>query len=116
MIRPPGCGAGMALSTPHTEVVVHIAFPRRALGALLGLAVLAAVAVGSAVSAPSADATVCRTQGEAYVTIPGRAFSSLDQFRGGTQTFTYNIGTVSFRLGGNGIRPGSFIDFFAFDA
>jgi hypothetical protein len=28
---------------------------------------------------------------------------------------TYSQGTQSFRLGGNGISPGSGIDFFAFD-
>src|SRR5262249_16211179 len=91
---------------------------RPAVHGLVILAVLSSVALTGAVDAPTAHAQFanCRTAGHVYLTQPGRVFSSLDQFNGGTQTVTYTQGTQSFRLGGNGIKPGTFIDFFAFDA
>jgi len=94
------------------------ALRRTGVSGLLSLALLASVAAMGAVDAPAAHAQFanCRTTGQVYLTQPGRAFSSLDQFNGGTQTVTYTEGTQSFRLGGNGIKPGTFIDFFAFDA
>src|SRR5262245_1948638 len=96
-------------------------FPSRALkrtfaaGATL-IASLAAVAALSVIGAsPAGATTVCNTPGHAYVTQPGRAFFSGyegDQ-RFGVPTLSYVQGTQSFRLGGNGIRPGSQIVFFA---
>jgi hypothetical protein len=88
------------------------ALKRSTLGALMGLAVLAVVTAGGAVSAPAAHAQFsnCRTAGEVYLTQPGQVFSSRDP-----QHVTYTQGTQSFRLGGNGIKPGTFIDFFAFN-
>jgi len=90
---------------------------------LLALAIFAAslsvITVGGLVAAPMASAASCNTLGHAYVTAPGRpALTSGfegDQ-RNGLPTWTYTQGWESFRLGGNGISPGSFIDFFAFDA
>ena len=91
--------------------------PRRVLLALAMFAAsLSVVTVGGLVAAPAAS---CATLGHAYVTAPGRpalpsGFEG-DQ-RNGLPTWTYTQGWESFRLGGNGISPGSFIDFFAFDA
>ncbi|HEY1298637.1 MAG TPA: hypothetical protein VGJ60_36615 [Chloroflexota bacterium] len=94
------------------------ALRRPAVYGLVSLALVASVAIPSAIDAPAAHAqfTNCRTTGQVYLTQPGRAYSSTDQFNGGIQTVTYAQGTQSFRLGGNGIKPGTFIDFFAFDA
>ena len=95
--------------------------PKRLLLALATLvASLSVVAVGGLVAAPTASAAAsCNTLGHAYVTAPGRpALTSGfegDQ-RNGLPTWTYTQGRESFRLGGNGISPGSIIDFFAFDA
>ena len=85
---------------------------------LASFTMLASVAVTGAVDPPAAHAQFanCATAGHVYLTQPGRVYSSLDQFNGGTQTVTYIQGTQSFRLGGNGIKPGTLIDFFAFDA
>lgn len=78
---------------------------------------LGAVTVGGALGAPTASAARCATLGHAYLTQPGRTifsgFEGNQQF--GVPTVTYAQGTQSFRLGGNGISPGSGIDFFAFD-
>ena len=91
---------------------------KRALVALASLgAALGAVTVGGAIGAPTASAARCATLGHAYLTQPGRAFFSGfegDQ-RYGVPTVTYAQGTQAFRLGGNGISPGSGVDFFAFD-
>jgi hypothetical protein len=86
--------------------------------ALATLAVsLGAVGIGGALGAPTASAARCATAGHAYLTQPGRViFSGYEgnqQF--GVPTVTYAQGTQSFRLGGNGISPGSGVDFFAFD-
>jgi hypothetical protein len=77
------------------------------------LAIVAALAVIGA--SPASATTICNTPGHAYVTQPGTAFFSGyegDQ-RFGVPTLSYVQGTQSFRLGGNGIRPGSQIVFFA---
>jgi hypothetical protein len=95
--------------------------PRPRKRALIGLATLAAslgaVTVGGALNAPTASAARCATAGHAYLTQPGRTifsgFEGNQQF--GVPTVTYAQGTQSFGLGGNGISPGSGIDFFAFD-
>jgi hypothetical protein len=95
--------------------------PRPRKRALIALATLAAslgaVTVGGALGAPTASAAHCATAGHAYLTQPGRTifsgFEGNQQF--GVPTVTYAQGTQSFRLGGNGISPGSGIDFFAFD-
>jgi hypothetical protein len=86
------------------------------------VAFLSAVAVGGALSTPTATAASaarCNTPGHAYVTAPGRpALTSGfegDQ-RNGLPTWTYTQGWESFRLGGNGISPGSSVEFFVFDA
>ena len=78
---------------------------------------LGAVTVGGALGAPTAGAARCATAGHAYLTQPGRTifsgFEGNQQF--GVPTVTYAQGTQNFRLGGNGISPGSGVDFFAFD-
>ena len=78
---------------------------------------LGAVTVGGVLGAPTAGAARCATAGHAYLTQPGRTifsgFEGNQQF--GVPTVTYAQGTQSFRLGGNGISPGSGVDFFAFD-
>jgi hypothetical protein len=88
--------------------------------ALLALAALGVVSAAAALAAPAAHAALasrCATAGHAYLTQPGRAiFSGYEgnqQF--GVPTVTYAQGTQAFRLGGNGISPGSGIDFFVFD-
>ena len=91
---------------------------KRAVVALATLAATAgALTVGGALGAPTASAARCATAGHVYLTQPGRTiFSGYEgnqQF--GVPTVTYAQGTQSFRLGGNGISPGSGIDFFAFD-
>ena len=91
---------------------------KRALVALAALATsLGAVTVGGAIGAPTASAARCATAGHAYLTQPGRVifsgFEGNQQF--GVPTVTYAQGTQSFRLGGNGISPGSGVDFFVFD-
>jgi hypothetical protein len=96
--------------------------PRPLKRAVLTLATLgaslAAVAVGGGLGAPTASAARCATAGHVYLTQPGRTiFSGYEgnqQF--GVPTVTYAQGTQSFRLGGNGISPGSGIDWFAFDS
>ena len=94
--------------------------PRRQ--ALVALAMLGAVTAGTAISgvaiaAPASATTRCATAGHAYLTQPGRVYFSgyegNQQF--GVPTVTYAQGTESFRLGGNGISPGSGVDFFVFD-
>jgi hypothetical protein len=85
-------------------------------------AMIGATAVGAAlatgVGAESASAARCATPGHVYLTQPGRTiFSGYEgnqQF--GVPTVSYTQGTQSFRLGGNGISPGTFVDFFAFDS
>jgi hypothetical protein len=76
----------------------------------------AVTAVGVAGAGP-ASASRCVTAGHAYLTQPGRAYFSgyegNQQF--GVPTVTYAQGTQAFRLGGNGISPGSGVDFFMFD-
>src|SRR5262245_3889526 len=96
------------------------ALRRWTVGALVGLASLAAVTVGGALSAPAAHAAGC-TPGptHAYLTIPGRAligYDNLDGVQRGIETFTYTQGQVSFRLGANGVYRGTPMGFFAFDA
>ncbi len=63
------------------------------------------------------SAARCATAGHAYLTQPGRVifsgFEGNQQF--GVPTVTYAQGTQSFGLGGDGISPGSGVDFFAFD-
>ena len=91
---------------------------KRALVALATLAAsLGAVTVSGALGAPTASAARCSTAGHVYLTQPGRTifsgFEGNQQF--GVPTVTYAQGTQSFALGGNGISPGSGIDFFAFD-
>jgi hypothetical protein len=91
---------------------------KRAVIALATLAAsLGAATVGGAFGAPTASAARCATAGHAYLTQPGRTifsgFEGNQQF--GVPTVTYAQGTQSFGLGGNGISPGSGIDFFAFD-
>jgi hypothetical protein len=91
---------------------------KRAVVALATLAASAgALTVGGALGAPTASAARCATAGHVYLTQPGRTiFSGYEgnqQF--GVPTVSYAQGTQSFRLGGNGISPGSGIDFFAFD-
>jgi hypothetical protein len=86
--------------------------------ALLAVATLGMVAAGVALAAPAASAASrCATAGHAYLTQPGRViFSGYEgnqQF--GVPTVTYAQGTQAFGLGGNGISPGSGIDFFVFD-
>jgi hypothetical protein len=91
---------------------------RRAVLALAALATsVGAVTATGALGAPTASAARCATAGHAYLTQPGRVifsgFEGNQQF--GVPTVTYAQGTQSFRLGGNGISPGSGVDFFAFD-
>ena len=91
---------------------------KRAVLALAALATsLGAVTATGALGAPTASAARCATAGHAYLTQPGRTifsgFEGNQQF--GVPTVTYAQGTQSFRLGGNGISPGSGVDFFAFD-
>src|SRR5262245_64576905 len=91
---------------------------KRALIASMALAASAgAVTAVSVVGAAPANAARCATAGHAYLTQPGRViFSGYEgnqQF--GVPTVTYAQGTEAFRLGGNGISPGSGIDFFVFD-
>jgi hypothetical protein len=78
---------------------------------------LGAAAVGGALGAQTASAVRRATPGHAYLTQPGRTIFS--GFEGNQQfvvpTVTYAQATQSFRLGGNGISPGSGVDFFAFD-
>ncbi len=78
---------------------------------------LGAVTISGALGAPTASAARCATPGHAYLTQPGRTifsgFEGNQQF--GVPTVSYAQGTQSFRLGGNGISPGSGVDFFAFD-
>ena len=91
---------------------------KRAVLALAALATsLGAVTATGALGAPTASAARCATAGHAYLTQPGRTifsgFEGNQQF--GVPTVTYAQGTQAFRLGGNGISPGSGVDFFAFD-
>jgi hypothetical protein len=91
---------------------------KRAVVALATLAAsLGAVTVGGAIGAPTASAARCATAGHGYLTQPGRTifsgFEGNQQF--GVPTVTYAQGTQSFGLGGNGISPGSGVDFFVFD-
>ena len=91
---------------------------KRALFALATLgSTLGAVAVVGAIDASPVSAARCATAGHAYLTQPGRVifsgFEGNQQF--GVPTVTYAQGTQSFGLGGNGISPGSGVDFFAFD-
>jgi hypothetical protein len=91
---------------------------KRAVVALATLAAsLGAVTATGALGAPTVSAARCATLGHAYLTQPGRTiFSGFEgDQRFGVPTVTYAQGTQSFRLGGNGISPGSGIDFFAFD-
>jgi len=90
---------------------------KRALAATAAVvASLAAVAVvGLAGASPASASTLCNTSGHAYLTQPGVAYFSgyegNQQF--GVPTVSYVQNTQSFRLGGNGIRPGSQIVFYA---
>jgi hypothetical protein len=91
---------------------------KRAVVALATLgASLGAVTVGGALGAPTASAARCATSGHAYLTQPGRVifsgFEGNQQY--GVPTVTYAQNTQAFGLGGNGISPGSGVDFFAFD-
>jgi hypothetical protein len=85
--------------------------------AVVGVATLGATLTAGAIAAPSASAARRNYPGHVYLTQPGRAiFSGYEgnqQF--GVPTVTYTQGSQSFRLGGNGISPGTFVDFFAFD-
>jgi hypothetical protein len=101
---------------------MSIKTPRRPLKrALLALAAvgstLGAVGATSALGASPVSAARCATAGHAYLTQPGRVifsgFEGNQQF--GVPTVTYAQGTQRFGLGGNGISPGSGVDFFAFD-
>jgi hypothetical protein len=102
----------VALYTPS-------ALKRWTLGALTGLGVLAAVTLGGAVSAPAAHAAGCTTgPTHAYLTMPGRAFVGFDNLDGinrPIETFSYVQGQASFRLGANGVQPGTPMGFFAFN-
>jgi len=95
-------------SRPRKRVLIALA----ALAASVGTAI-----VGATLEAVPAFAARCNTPGHVYLTQPGRAYFSgyegNQQF--GVPTVTYTQGWESFSLGGNGISPGTFIDFFAFD-
>jgi hypothetical protein len=83
------------------------------------VAALAAVAVVGTVAASPASATGrCATAGHAYLTQPGRTiFSGFEgDQRFGVPTVSYTQGTQSFRLGGNGLAPYSYLNFRAVDA
>jgi hypothetical protein len=91
---------------------------KRALVALATLAAsVGAVTASATLGGPTASAARCNYPGHVYLTQPGRTiFSGYEgnqQF--GVPTVTYTQGSQSFRLGGNGISPGTFVDFFAFD-
>ena len=101
----------MSILTPRRPL-------KRALVALATLgASLGAVTASDALGAPTASAARCATAGHAYLTQFGRAifsgFEGNQQF--GVPTVTYAQGTQFFGLGGNGISPGSGVDFFVFD-
>jgi hypothetical protein len=85
--------------------------------ALVGAAASVTVAATPADAATASSAARCSYPGHVYLTQPGRAYFSgyegNQQF--GVQTISYTQGTQSFRLGGNGISPGTFVDFFAVD-
>ena len=102
---------------PRNGIVMAI-FSRRALTRIAdgAAAVGASLSVG-VLDAPSAGAARCATAGHAYLTQPGRTiFSGFEgDQRFGVPMVTYAQGAQSFRLGGNGISPGSGVDFFAFD-
>jgi len=91
---------------------------KRAVAAIATVAAsLGAFTVVGALSATPASAARCATAGHAYLTQPGRVifsgFEGNQQF--GVPTVTYAQNTQAFGLGGNGISPGSGVDFFAFD-
>src|SRR5262245_23218507 len=95
--------------------------PRQLKRALVALAALvasvAAVTIAAAAGASPASAAACVTPGPASLTQPGRAFFSGyegDQ-RFGVPTVSYIQGAESFRFGGNGILPGTGINFVALD-
>jgi len=90
---------------------------KRTLAAIVTLvaSLTGVAAVGAVAASPAGATTYCNTPGHAYLTQPGRAFFSgyegNQQF--GVPTVSYVQNTQSFRLGGNGIRPGSQIVFYA---
>jgi hypothetical protein len=96
---------------------MRLSIIRRPRLALVGLAVLASImAAGLAGGASPASAAVCRTQGHAYLTQPGRViFSGFAgvPFANPPTTVSYVSGTAQgeFRFGGNGILPGQPIRF-----
>ena len=95
----------------HVAPNVPSALKRWMVAALIGLA---AVTAGGAVSAPAAHAGSCiTTASHAYLTQPGRALIGFDDGRNAGD-FTYTQG-ASFRLGANGVKPGTGIGFFAFN-
>jgi hypothetical protein len=90
--------------------------PRKKTRRLLAGAAAAAAALVVAGANP-ADAETCQTPGHAYLTQPGRLFFS--GFEGNAQngvpTAYASQGVTSFRVGGNGIQPGTIIIFQASD-
>lgn len=86
---------------------------RRAMFASAGLAVLAGFMLVGLLGASPASASACRTQGQAYLTQPGRVIFSGNEGNQvlGVPTLTYIQGTQYFNVGGNGIRPGTSIVF-----
>jgi hypothetical protein len=88
---------------------------RRTRRLLAGAATAAATLV--AAGATPADAATCQTAGHAYLTQPGRLF--LSGFEGNVQngvpTAYASQGVTSFRVGGNGIKPGTRVIFQAND-
>ena len=86
---------------------------RRAAGLIAGVAAIAALGI---VGAPAAHAATCATAGHAYLTKPGVAyFSGYDgDQRFGIPTFNTVRGDT-FKVGGNGIAPNTFIRFRARD-
>jgi hypothetical protein len=83
---------------------------------LLAGAATAAAALIAAGAGP-ADAATCQTAGHAYLTQPGRLFFSgfEGNVQNGVPTAYASQGVTSFRVGGNGIQPGTRIIFQATD-
>jgi hypothetical protein len=83
---------------------------------LLAGAATAAAALVVAGASP-ADAATCQTAGHAYLTQPGQLFFSgfEGNVQNGVPTAYATQGVTSFRVGGNGIQPGTRIIFQASD-
>ena len=82
---------------------------------LAGAATAAAALI--AAGANPADAATCQTAGHAYLTQPGRLFFSgfEGNVQNGVPTAYASQGVTSFRVGGNGIKPGTRVIFQAND-